>query len=66
MKARDLLLSFFFAVSMLFAGTASAAIDVTSVTTEIAAAATPIGVVAAAVLVVLAGLKAWKLIRRAM
>ncbi len=48
------------------AAAAHAAIDVASVVTEINASVTPIATVSAAVLVVLAGLKAWKLIRRAM
>jgi hypothetical protein len=56
----------FGAAALLAAGSASAAIDVTGVTTAIGDSATPIGTVAVAVLVVLAAVKAYKLIRRAM
>lgn len=45
---------------------AHAAIDVANVVTAIGDAATPIGLVAAAVLIIVAGVKAWKLVRSAM
>ena len=48
------------------AGAASAATDVTAVTTEIAGAATPIAAIGAAVLLVLVGIKVYKWVRRAM
>ena len=43
-----------------------AAVDVTAVVTEITAAATPIGAIGAAVLIVLVGIKGYKWVRRAM
>lgn len=45
---------------------AHAAIDVSNVVTAIGDAAAPIGLVAAAVLIIIAGVKAWKLVRSAM
>lgn len=48
------------------AGSASAAIETTSVTTALTEAGTAAGVVGAAVLVVLVGIKAYKYIRQAM
>lgn len=45
---------------------AHAAIDVSEVVTAIESAATAVGLIAAAVLIVYAGVKAWKLARAAM
>jgi F0F1-type ATP synthase membrane subunit c/vacuolar-type H+-ATPase subunit K len=45
---------------------ASAAVDVTAVTTEIAGAIAPIGLIGAGVLLVLVAVKTYKWIRRAM
>lgn len=52
--------------TMLLARPAHAAIDVSEVVTAIEAAATAVGLIAAAVLIVYAGVKAWKLARAAM
>lgn len=45
---------------------ANAAVDVTAVVTEIGTATAAVALVAAAVFLVVAGIKAWKLSRRAM
>lgn len=45
---------------------AHAAIDVTGVVTEIEGIAAPAALIGAAMLIVLAGIKAWKVVRRAM
>lgn len=45
---------------------AQAAVDVTAVVSEISGAAAPIGLIGAAVLVVMVGIKVYKWIRRAM
>lgn len=45
---------------------AAAAVDVTAVTTEIAAAAIPIAAIGAAVLLILVGIKVYQWVRRAM
>lgn len=45
---------------------ASAAVDVEDVVTEITGAATPIGLIGGAVLVVMVGIKVYKWVRRAM
>lgn len=47
-------------------GFASAAVDVTGVTTEIAAAATPIAAIGAASLLIAVGIKVYKWVRRAL
>jgi hypothetical protein len=55
------------ALSIAAASTAShAAIDVSSVVTEITATAAPIALIAGAVLAVIVGIKAWKYIRGAL
>ncbi|MES2581345.1 MAG: major capsid protein [Pseudomonadota bacterium] len=52
---------------MLTAATAShAAIDVTGVVTEIAAAATPVGLIGSAVLLIVVAVKAFKWVRSAL
>lgn len=48
------------------AGAAQAAVDVTPVVTEINGAAAPIGLIGAAVLIVMVGIKVYKWVRRAM
>ena len=53
-------------VGVLGTTAAHAAIDVTGVVTEIEGIAAPAALIAAAMLLVLVGLKAWKVIRRAM
>lgn len=45
---------------------ASAAVDVTAVTTEISGAAAPIAAIGAATLIVMVGIKVYKWVRRAM
>lgn len=47
-------------------GSANAAVDVTAVVTEITAAATPIGLIGAASLLVAVGIKVYKWVRRAL
>lgn len=47
-------------------GAANAAVDVTGVTTEIAAAATPIAAIGAASLLIAVGIKVYKWVRRAL
>lgn len=54
------------ASALAVAGNASAVVDVSGVTAEIAAAAAPVGLVGVAVLVAYAGLFAFRLIRRAL
>jgi len=46
--------------------TASAAVDVSAIVTEISGGAAPIAAIGGAVLLILAGVKLWKLVRRAM
>jgi len=46
--------------------TASAAIDVSTVVTQIGEALVPVGLIGLAVLTALGGVKLWKLVRRAM
>lgn len=45
---------------------ASAAIDVSDIVTEIEGGAAPVAAIGGAVLLILAGVKLWKLVRRAM
>lgn len=45
---------------------ASAAVDVSGIVTEISGGAAPIAAIGGAVLLILAGVKLWKLVRRAM
>lgn len=52
--------------SAAFAGSAFAAIDVTSVTTALTDVAAAVGTVGAAMLVVYVGMKSWKMIRQAL
>lgn len=49
-----------------FAGGGSTSVDVSAVVTAIEAAATPIGAIGAAVLIVLVAIKVYKWVRRAM
>jgi len=49
-----------------FAAVPAYAIDVTDAVTEIESGAAPIALIGGAVLVILAGVKLWKLVRRAM
>lgn len=53
-------------VAPMLVAPAHAAIDVSDVVTAIEGAATPVGLIAAAVLIIVAGVKAWKLARSAM
>lgn len=53
-------------VALLSPLTAFAAVDVTDVVADIAAAATPIALIAGAVLAVLVGIKVFKWVRRSM
>lgn len=48
------------------ASVASAAIDVSGIVTEIGTGAAPIAAIGGAVLLILAGVKLWKLLRRSM
>jgi carbohydrate-selective porin OprB len=52
--------------ALIAASASNAAIDVSSVTTEIGGLAAPIAAIGAAILLIFVGLKGWKLIRRAM
>lgn len=52
--------------AMALATASHAQIDPTEVVTEIAGLATPIAAIGAAMLLILVGIKGWKLIRRAM
>jgi energy-converting hydrogenase Eha subunit C len=54
------------ASSMVAAGSASAAVDVTTVTTAIDGALVPIGAIGLSVLGVIVGIKIYKWVRRAM
>lgn len=54
------------AVALMAATASNAAIDTTTVVAAIEGLATPIASIGAAVLLILVGIKGWKLIRRAM
>jgi len=51
---------------VLFASASHAAIDASEATAEIAGLAGPIAAIGGAVLLIMVGIKAWKMIRRAM
>lgn len=51
---------------VLFAGASHAAVDASAATSEIAGMAAPIAAIGGAILLILVGIKAWKMIRRAM
>ena len=56
-----------FGIGALIAASASnAAIDTAPIVSEISGLATPIAAIGAAILLILVGIKGWKLIRRAM
>ena len=63
MKNRNIALV---ALASLFTAPAFAAVDVSSVVTEISGASAPIAAIGAAVLVVMVGIKVYKWVRRAM
>ena len=52
--------------ALMAAGASNAAIDTTEIVSEIAGLAVPIAAIGAAILLILVGIKGWKLIRRAM
>lgn len=52
--------------ALIAASASNAAIDTTAIVSEISGLATPIAAIGAAVLLILVGIKGWKLIRRAM
>lgn len=54
------------AALLAYVNSAMAAVDVTAVVTEIEGAVVPIGLIGAAVLVVMVGIKVYKWVRRAM
>lgn len=54
------------AAALVAAGNAAAAVDVSAVVTEIGTAVTPIGLIGAAVLLVIVATKIYKWVRRAM
>ena len=51
---------------VLYAGSSQAAVDVSAATTEISGLAAPVAAVGGAILLILVGIKAWKMIRGAM
>ena len=64
---KNRLLPVVFGAGALIAASASnAAIDTTDIVAEISGLATPISAIGAAILLILVGIKGWKLIRRAM
>jgi hypothetical protein len=66
MKMKNRLLAIVGLSAVVFAGSASAAIETTAITTALTEAGTAAGVVGAAVLVVVVGIKAYKYIKSAM
>ena len=54
------------AAALIAASASNAAIDTTDIVSEIGGLATPIAAIGAAILLILVGIKGWKLIRRAM
>ena len=54
------------ASALMAASASNAAIDTTEIVSEIAGLAVPIAAIGAAILLILVGIKGWKLIRRAM
>ena len=54
------------ASALMAASASNAAIDTTDIVSEIAGLAVPIAAIGAAILLILVGIKGWKLIRRAM
>lgn len=53
-------------VALVAANSANAAIDTTSIVSEISDLATPVAAIGGAILLILVAIKGWKLIRRAM
>jgi hypothetical protein len=54
------------AAALMAASASNAAIDTTDIVSEISGLAAPIAAIGAAILLILVGIKGWKLIRRAM
>jgi hypothetical protein len=52
--------------ALIAASASNAAIDASEIVSEISGLATPIAAIGAAILLILVGIKGWKLIRRAM
>ena len=52
--------------ALMAASVSNAAIDTTAIVTEISGLVTPIAAIGGAILLILVGIKGWKLIRRAM
>lgn len=52
--------------ALIAASVSNAAIDTTAIVTEISDLATPVAAIGGAILLILVGIKGWKLIRRAM